>query len=154
VDICRSGVGVAVRAGAPHPDISSWDALKRTLLAAKSIVYSTGPSGVYVADLFERKGIAEAIKSKVKVVTGVPAGEFVARGESEIAFQQICELLPVAGIELVGPLPPEVQKITVFGSAIHAQAQEPEGAKALINFLASPAAAPAIKKTGLEPISA
>ncbi len=153
VDICRSGIGVAVRAGAPHPDISSWEALQRALLAAKSIVYSTGPSGVYVADLFQRKGIAETIKSKVKVVTGVPAGEFVARGEAEIAFQQVCELLPVRGIEVVGPLSPDVQKITVFGSAIHTQAAEPQGAKALIKFLASPAAAPVIKKTGLEPVN-
>jgi molybdate transport system substrate-binding protein len=152
-DIARSAVGVAVRAGAPHPDISSWDALKQAIMAAKCIAYSTGPSGVYVADLFQRKGIAEAIKSKVKVVTGTPAGELVARGEADIAFQQVCELLPVKGIELVGPLSRDVEKITVFSAAVHAQAPEAAGARALIKYIASPASAPVIKKTGLEPIS-
>ena len=150
-DIARSGVGVAVRAGAPRPDISSGDALKRAVLAAKSIVYSTGPSGIYLAKLFERMGIADQIKNKVKQVQGEPAGAVVARGDAEIGFQQVSELLPVPGIDLVGPLSPDVQEITVFAAGVHAAAKEPDAARALVQFFKSPDAAPVIRKKGMEP---
>jgi molybdate transport system substrate-binding protein len=152
VDLARSGVGVAVRAGAPRPDISSGDAVKRALLAAKGIAYSTGPSGIYMASLFDRWGIAEQLKPKLKRVQGEPAGGVVARGEAEIAFQQVCELLPVPGIDLVGPLPAEIQKITVFSAGVHVKAPQPDAARGLIKFLSSPDASPVIRKKGMEPI--
>lgn len=150
-DIAKSGVGVAVRAGAPKPDISSGDAIKRAVLAAKAIAYSTGPSGVYLAGLFQHMGIADAIKNKVKISQGVPAGSFVASGEAELAFQQISELLPVPGIELVGPLPADIQKITVFSAGLHIGAKAPDAARALVEFLTAPAAAPITRKKGMEP---
>ena len=152
VDLVKSGVGVAVRAGAPKPDVSSGDALKRALLSAKSIGYSTGPSGVYVAGLFQRMGIADEMKPKSKQPpSGASVGEMIARGEVEIGFQQISELVHVAGIDFLGPLPPDIQQITVFSSGVHAGAKAPGAAKALVKFLTSPAAVPIIKKNGLEP---
>ena len=151
VDLAKSGIGVAVCSGAPKPDISSGEALKQAVLAAKSVVYSTGPSGIYLAGLFERMGIAAQVKSKLKQVQGEPAGLSVARGESEIGFQQMSELLPVAGIDIVGPLPPDVQQITTFSAGFHAKAEEPQAAKALVDFLTAPAAAPVIRKKGMEP---
>lgn len=151
-DLAKCGVGVAVRAGAPKPDLTSGEALKRAVLAAKSIVYSTGPSGIYLAKLFERMGIADQIRSKVKQVQGEPAGAVVARGEAEIGFQQVSELLPVPGIDLVGPLPPDVQETTVFSAGLHVNAREPDAARALVKFLTSPEAAPVIRKKGMEPV--
>jgi molybdate transport system substrate-binding protein len=152
VDLAKSGVGVAVKTGAAKPDISSGDAVKRAMLAAKSIAYSTGPSGVYMAALFQRMGIADEIKGKVKITPpGVPVGELIARGEAEIGFQQVSELLPVAGIDMIGPLPPDVQQITVFAGGIHTGATHADAAKALLQFLSAPAAAPVLKKKGLEP---
>ena len=151
-DLAKSGIGAAVRAGAPKPDIRSGEALKRAVLAAKSIVYSTGPSGIYLSELFQRMGIATQIKSKVKQVQGEPAGAVVARGEAEIGFQQMSELLPVAGIDLIGPLPPDVQEITVFSAGLHARANEREAARALIGFLKTPAAASVIRKRGMDPV--
>lgn len=151
VDLARSGIGMAVRAGAPKPDISSGEALKRAVLAAKSVVYSTGPSGIYLSGLFERMGIAAQVKSKLKQVQGEPAGLSVARGESEIGFQQMSELLPVAGIDIVGPLPADVQQITTFSVGFHAKAEQPQAARALVEFLTAPAAAPVIRKKGMEP---
>jgi molybdate transport system substrate-binding protein len=150
-DLARSGVGVAVKAGAPKPDISSGEAVKRAVLAAKGIAYSTGPSGIYLTGLFQRMGIADQIKSKVKQTQGVPAGSVVASGEAEIAFQQVSELLPVPGIVLVGPLPPDIQEITIFSAGLHLAAKQPAAAKALVKFLKSPAAAPVIRKKGMEP---
>jgi molybdate transport system substrate-binding protein len=150
-DLARSGVGVAVRAGAPKPDIGSADALKAALLAANSVAYSTGPSGVYLVGLFRRMGIADALAPKVRQVKGEPVGAVVARGEADIGFQQVSELLPVAGITFVGPLPPEIQQITVFSAGLHTQARNPEAATALVKFLSSSAAAPVIRKTGMEP---
>ena len=150
-DLAKSGIGVAVKAGAPRPDISSGAALKRAVLAAKGIAYSTGPSGLYLIQLFERMGIAEQIKSRVKQVQGVPAGSVVARGEAELAFQQVSELLPVPGIDLVGPLPPDVQEITIFSAGLHARAPHPDAARALIKHLTAPAAAPVIIRKGMEP---
>ena len=149
--LARSGIGVAVKAGAPKPDISSGDAVKRAVLAAKGIAYSSGPSGLYLIKLFERMGITGAIAHKVTQTQGVPSGNVVARGEAEIAFQQVSELLPVPGIDLVGPLPPDIQEITVFAAGLHARAPEPAAAKALAGHLATPAAAPVIRKHGMEP---
>jgi molybdate transport system substrate-binding protein len=152
VDVAKSGVGVAVRAGAPKPDISSGEAVKKALLAAKSIAYSSGPSGVYVAGLVQRMGIADEIKAKMKQIPpGEAVGELVARGDAEIGFHQISELLPIKGIDIVGPLPPDIQEITVFSAGIHAGAMQADGAKALAAFLTAPAAAAAIKKHGMDP---
>lgn len=151
VDLAKSGVAVAVRAGAPRPDISSGDALKRAVLAAKSIVYSHGPSGVYLAGLFQRMGIAEQLKPKVKLVQGEPAGAVVARGEAELGFQQMSELLPVPGIDILGPLSADVQRITVFSVGLHVGAKQPDAARALVKFMTAPAAFPVIRKKGMEP---
>lgn len=151
VDLARSGIGIAVRAGAPKPDISSGEAVKRAVLAAKSVVYSTGPSGIYLASLFERMGIAGQVQDKLKQVQGEPAGGVVARGEAEIGFQQMSELLPVPGIDIVGPLPPDIQQITAFSAGLHVAAKDADAAKALVQFLTAPAAAPVIRKKGMEP---
>ena len=152
VDLARSGIGIAVRAGAPRPDIASPEAVKQTLLAAKSIAYSSGPSGVYFAGLIERMGIADAIKSKMmQVAPGGSVGELVARGEAEIAIHQQSELLPVHGIDIVGPLPPDIQKVTLFSAGLHVDARESNAAKALAAFLTAPAAVPVIKKHGMDP---
>ncbi len=153
VDVVNSKIGVAVKAGSPKPDISSADALRRALLAAKSVAYSDSASGVYVStEMFEKLGISDAMKDKAKKIPATPVAEIVARGEAEIGFQQISELKPVAGIDIVGPLPDELQKVTVFSAGIAVDSKEPEAGKALINFLASPAARAAIVNSGLEPI--
>jgi len=151
-DLMKSGVGVAVRAGARKPDISCGAALKRELQAATSVVCSLGPSGVYIVGLFQRMGIGDEMKAKTKIVQGEPAGAVVARGEAEIAFQQVGELLPVPGIDLVGPLPPDIQKVTVFAAGLHASAQQPDAAKALVKFLTARAAAAVLRQKGMEPI--
>lgn len=152
VDLVRSPIGMVVRAGSPKPDISTPDALKQALLNAKSVAYSDSASGVYVGgELFDKLGIAEQMKGKAKMIPAEPVAAGVARGESELGFQQISELLPVPGADLVGPLPGAVQKITIFSAGIATGAKEPDGGKALIAFLASPAAAPALKKAGLDP---
>ena len=149
-ELATAGVGVAVKAGAPRPDIGTPEALKRTLLAAKSVAYSTGPSGVYLAKLFERMGIADEIAGKLKRVKDEPAGALVARGDAEIGFQQKSELLPVAGIDYIGPLPLEIQNVTTFAVGLHAKAPQPDAAKALVNFLTAPAARPIIESTGMD----
>ena len=155
VDLVRSGIGLAVRRGAPKPDISSVDALRRTLLHATSIAYSSSASGVYLStELFQRLGIASQIVAKSRKIESEPVGAVVARGEAEIGFQQVSELLPVPGIDYVGPLPPGAQRVTVFSAAVVVGAASPESARALITFLGSPAAVPAIRKSGLEPITA
>ncbi len=151
VDLARSGVGVAVRAGAPRPDISSAAALKRALLAAKAIAFSTGPSGVYILQLFERLGIAAELKAKSRQVKGEPSGAVVARGDAEIAFQQVSELLPVPGIDFIGPLPDEIQRVTIFCAGMQKSAREPAAARAWVDCIRSPAAAGAIRKSGMEP---
>ena len=152
VDLMKSGVGAAVRAGAPKPDIGSAEALKKAVLAAKTVGYSTGPSGVYMESLFERMGISAQIKPKLKQTQpGVLIGTIIASGEAEIGFQQVSELIHVPGIDFIGPLSADVQKITVFSSGIHASAKEPDAAKALVKFITTPAAVPVIKKHGMEP---
>jgi molybdate transport system substrate-binding protein len=151
VDLSKSGIGVAVRAGAPKPDISSADALKKTLLAAKTVGYTSGPSGVYMAGLIERMGIAAAIKAKYRSVpSGGTIGTLVARGDCEIGFQQVSELVHIKGIDYVGPLPPDIQRVTIFSSGIQVGAKNAPGAKALQQFLTTPAAAAVMRKHGLE----
>jgi molybdate transport system substrate-binding protein len=155
VDLVNSKIGVAVKAGAAKPDISTADALKRALLAAKSVAYSDSASGVYISsEMFNKLGIADAMKDKARKIPATPVAEIVARGEAELGFQQISELKPVAGIDIVGPLPDELQKVTVFSAGIASASKEPEAGKALIKFLASPAARDTIVKSGLEPIAA
>jgi molybdate transport system substrate-binding protein len=152
--LARSIIGAAVRSGTPKPDISSVDALRRTLLQAKSIAYSASVSGVYVStELFQRLGIPDQVAVKSYRIDRERVGTVVARGEAEIGFQQVSELLPIQGIDYIGPLPPEVQRPTVFSTGVTAGAKEPEAARALIKFLASPAAIPAITKSGMEPVA-
>jgi molybdate transport system substrate-binding protein len=152
VNIARSGVGVAVRAGAPKPDIGTTESVKKTLLAAKSIGYSTGPSGVYLTGLFQRLGVADAIKSKLKQTpTGVFVGNIVADGTAEIGFQQVSELAHFPGVDFVGPLPAEIQEITVFSAGVQVGAKQVDAAKDWVKFLTAPAAASAFKSKGLEP---
>ena len=152
VELVQSKIGMAVKAGAPRPDISTVEALKKTLLAAKSVAYSDSASGVYLStELFPKLGIADQIKAKSKKIEADPVGGVVGTGEFEIGFQQISELRPVKGIDIVGELPPGAQRITVFAAGIPVTAKNPEAAKALIQWLASPAAYAAIKKSGLEP---
>jgi len=154
VDLVKSPIGVAVKAGAARPDISSPDALKRALLAAKTVAYSDSASGVYVStEMFRKLGIEEDMKGKARQIPATPVGEIVAKGEAEIGFQQISELKPVAGIDIVGPLPAELQKITVFSAGIASVSKEPDAGKALIKFLTSPAANAEIVNSGMEPIA-
>lgn len=155
VDLVRSPIGIAVKAGAPHPDISTADAVKRALLAAKSVAYSDSASGVYVStEMFDKLGIKEQMKDKAKMIPATPVGETVAKGDAELGFQQISELKPVQGIEIVGQLPDALQKITVFSAGIAAVSKEPEAGKALIKYLSSPAARDTIIASGLDPITA
>ena len=152
--LARSAIGMAVRAGAPKPDISSVEALKRTLLQAKTIAYSVSVSGRYIStELLQRLGIADQVIGKCRRIEGERVGAVVARGNAEIGFQQISELLPVPGIEYVGPLPPEVQRVSLFSAGVAVAARDSDAARALIKFLASPEAIHAIKKSGLEPIA-
>ena len=154
VDLVKSGIGVAVKSGAPKPDISTPDALKRALQAAKTVAYSDSASGVYVStEMFAKLGITEEMKDKARKIPATPVGEIVAHGTAEIGFQQISELKPVAGIDIVGPLPDELQKITVFSAGIATVSKEPEAGKALIKFIASPQARDEIVKSGMDPIA-
>jgi molybdate transport system substrate-binding protein len=154
VDLARSGIGVAIRSGSARPDIGSVDAFKRALLDAQSIACSVSASGVYVTGLFERLGIADALKPKLKQIQGEPVGAVVARGEAQLGFQQKSELLPVPGIDLVGPLPAEIQANAIFSAAVPTSATQLDGAQQLIAFLTSPAAAAIIEKSGMEPLGA
>jgi molybdate transport system substrate-binding protein len=152
VDFVRSGIGVAIRPGAPRPDISSGESLKTALLKAKSIVLSAGPSGGYLSGLFKRMGIADTIKTKTKqLMPGQSVGEALAHGEGDIGFTQVSEFLAVKGIDYIGPLPADIQQITVFSMGLHTHAPSADAAKALINFLTAPDAVPAIRRSGMEP---
>ena len=154
VEFARSAIAIAVREGAPKPDISTVEALRQTLLAAKSIVYPDSASGVYIgSELFSRLGIEERVRSKSRMIPAERVANVVANGEAEIGFQQVVELLPVKGVTVVGSLPAEVQRYTVFSGGIATNAKNPDGAEALIRFLSSPDAAAAIERTGLEPIA-
>jgi molybdate transport system substrate-binding protein len=153
VDLARSSIAMAVRAGAPKPDIRSVEALTRTLLEAKSVAYSASVSGDYLRnELFPRLGVYEELKSTGMRIERERVGAVVARGDAEIGFQQISELLPIAGIEIVGPLPPAVQRVTVFAAAVARNSRHPDAARAFIRFLASPQAAGVVVKSGLEPM--
>jgi molybdate transport system substrate-binding protein len=153
--LAKSPIGMAVRAGAAKPDISSVEALKQTLLNAKSVAYSDSASGVYIKnELFPRLGIVMQMKDKSRGIPAEPVGAVVARGEAELGFQQISELLPIPGITLVGKIPAETQKITLFSAGVASRSKNPEGAAALITFLSSPNAGATIEKSGLEPVAA
>ncbi len=153
IDLVRSTIGMAVRAGAPKPDISSVAALTETLLRAKSVAYSASASGISLStELFQRLGIADRVLPKSRNAAGERVAALLARGDAEIGFQQISELLPEPGIDYVGPLPPEVQRVTVFSAGIVVGANRPDEAKALIRFLASAEAIPVVRKAGLEPV--
>jgi molybdate transport system substrate-binding protein len=148
----KSGIFIAVRAGAPRPDIGSADALKKTLLAAKSVGYSQGASGTYLVGMFQKLGIYDQVSAKASVAgANVPVGGKVASGEAEIGFHMLSELIPVKGIDIIGPLPGELQDLTVFSGAVHGAAQEKDAASALIAFLTAPAAQDVLRKHGLEP---
>ena len=150
--LARSGIGMAVRAGTPKPDISSVEALTRTLLAARSIAYSSSVSGRYLTtELFQRLGIADRVLSKSRRIEGERVGAVVARGDAELGFQQTSELLPVPGIDYVGPLPAAVQRVSVFSAGVAVHSGNRAAAESLIRFLASAEAAEAVARTGLEP---
>jgi len=152
IDFVRSRVGVAVRAGAPKPDISTPEAFKATLLAAKSIGVSKGPSGQHLLRVIERLGIADQVKPKMVVPElGVRVGALVARGAAEIGVQQINELLPIAGIDFVGPLPDALQTVLVYSTGLAATGKQQETTKELVKFLTSDAAIPVMKKLGQDP---
>src|SRR5690606_26684876 len=143
--------GLAVRAGAPRPDISSVDALVRALRAARSIAYSASVSGTYLADeLLPRLGLADELAGKTMRVEGERVGDVVARGDAELGFQQISELVTVPGVDYVGPLPDEAQYVSTFSAGIAVGARAPDAARALVEFLASPALGPIVERYGLE----
>ncbi len=149
--VMLSRVGVAVRAGAPKPNIGSADALKAALIAAKSVAYSQGASGQHFVTVIARLGLVDTLKPKTIIVQGKPVGVAVAAGEAEIGVQQVAELMPVPGIDLLGPLPGDLQKIIVYAAGVPAKAKQPEAAKALAKFLASEAAVAVIKQKGMDP---
>jgi molybdate transport system substrate-binding protein len=152
VDLVRSGVAIAVRAGAPLPDIASEEALRQAVLLSRSVGYSTGPSGVALQRMFERWGIAEQIRSRiVQAPPGVPVGSLVADGRVELGFQQLSELLPQGGITIVGPLPPEIQIVTVFSAGLSVTSTRPEAVRAMLGFMRSTDAAQAKRRHGMEP---
>lgn len=154
VALAQSGMAVAVRAGARHPDISDEKAVRAAVLAARSVGYSTGPSGRHVAALFQRWGIADLVAKRcVEAPPGVPVGGLVARGEVEIGFQQSSELVHIAGIDIVGTLPADVQVFTVFAAAICASSSQAEAARALLSFLTSQEAEVAKRRNAMEPIT-
>ena len=152
VDFARPRVGMAVRQGAPKPDISTADGVRKMLLAAKSIGYSKGPSGIHLEGVMKRLGIFDQVKAKlIQPALGVRVGAMVARGEAEIGVQQVNELLPIPGIDFVGPLPNEMQPVLVYSLAVPATAKERTAAAALMKYLTSEAALPVFKKLGLDP---
>ena len=156
-DLARVGVGVVVKAGAPLPDIGTVEAFKRTLLAAKSVAYidpkAGGSSGIYVGRLLEKLGIAGAVNAKAKLIQGGAVADHIADGEAEIGVHQISEILGVAGVTLVGPLPAEIQNYTVYSAGVGTAAKDDATARALVKFLSGPHALPIIKAKGMEPVS-
>ena len=155
VDLVRSSIGMAVRKGTPKPDISTVEALKRALLAAPSIAYSASASGTYYEnEMLKNLGIEAQVKPKSRRILSERVGTVVARGDAELGLQQVSELLPIEGIDFIGVLPPEVQRVTIFSAGISTTARESEAARALIRYFTSPAAAPIISNSGLEPLTA
>jgi molybdate transport system substrate-binding protein len=153
VDIARSSIAMAVKKGDPKPDIGTLDAFKRALLDAKSIAYSDSASGVYIEnDLIPRLGLREQLKGKARMIPAEPVGQVVARGDAQLGFQQLSELKPIAGIDIVGLLPEGAQKVTIFSAGVATGSKEPAAAKALLDYLMTPKAREVIARTGLEPI--
>jgi molybdate transport system substrate-binding protein len=153
VDLVASGVAVAVKKGAAHPDIGSEAAVRSAVLAAPSLSYSTGPSGVALAKLFERWGIASDIEGRiVQAPPGVPVGTLVARGEVALGFQQRSELIHLEGIDVLGPLPADIQITTIFSAGVCADSTQPDVVRALLGFMASPQAENAKRQQGMEPV--
>jgi molybdate transport system substrate-binding protein len=151
VDLVKSGVAIAVRSGAPKPDIATEEGVKRAVLAAKTLSFSTGPSGVYLEKLFERWGILGGIRSRIVVPPpGVPVGSLVANGTVELGFQQLSELLSLAGIEVIGPLPAAIQTVTTFSGGVSVNCGRLEAARAVLDYMASPAASDIRQRYGME----
>jgi len=152
IDVAKSGVGVAIKAGKPKPRLRNGEDLKAALLKANKIAFSTGPSGVYIQRLMQTWGIWDAVKDKTVIPSvETPVGVAIAQGDADIGFQQVSELLHAPGIDYLGQLPSDIDEITAFAAALHTRAQNPDAAKALIRYLSAPAAAPIIKKAGMEP---
>lgn len=152
VDLVKSGIAIAVRAGSAAPNIDTEEGVRRAVLAAATLSYSTGPSGVYLEQLFERWGVLEQLRSRIVVPPpGVPVGSLVAQGRAELGFQQLSELMSLPGIQVVGALPTSIQTLTVFSGGVAAAAREPDAARALLAYLAAPATAPLKRRYGMEP---
>lgn len=152
VDLVNSGVSVAVRSGAARPDIGSESALRQAVLAARSVGYSTGPSGVQLVKLFERWGVAEQIRDRlVQAPPGVPVGQLVAQGQVELGFQQLSELMSLAGIDVIGPLPPAIQITTTFSAGVAVASKQPDAVRALLAFMAAPAVDVVKRDNGMQP---
>jgi molybdate transport system substrate-binding protein len=152
LDLVKSGVAIAVRAGAARPHIATEDEVKQAVRAAKSLCYSTGPSGVHLEKTFERWGVLAEIRTRIIVAPpGIPVGTLLARGEAELGFQQLSELKNVAGVEVLGPLPDAIQTITIFSGGIGAHSSEPRAARALLEYLAAPEATAIKRSFGMEP---
>lgn len=152
VDLVRSGVSIAVRAGAPRPGIDSEEAVKRAVLGAKSLGYSTGPSGVHLTNVFARWGITDVIRDRIfQAPPGVPVGSLVAEGKVELGFQQLSELMHLTGIDVLGPLPPSIQIITTFSGGVAVTSTRPDAVSAMLAFMASPATVAVRRANGMEP---
>ncbi|MBI5921077.1 MAG: substrate-binding domain-containing protein [Betaproteobacteria bacterium] len=152
IDLVRSAVAIAVRSGTPRPDIGSEDRLRRAVLAARSLGYSTGPSGVALLQLFERWGIAALVRERiVQAPPGVPVGQLVASGEVELGFQQHSELMHLPGIAVLGTMPPGCEIVTTFAAGLCVTSPQPEAVRALLAFMHSPDAAAAKRRQGMEP---
>ena len=152
VDLVRSGVAIAMRSGAARPDVGSEEAVKQAVLKARSLSYSTGPSGVHLIKLFERWGIADEIKPRiVQAPPGVPVGSLVASGEVELGFQQLSELIHLEGIDMLGPLPPAIQIITTFSAGLSVTSTQAEAVRTLLDFMVSPAARDTMLRNGMDP---
>jgi molybdate transport system substrate-binding protein len=153
VDLVKSGIAIAVRQGAARPDVGSEEAVKRAVLAAGKVSYSTGPSGVYLEKLFERWGIAEEIKPRLVLAPpGVPVGALLAKGEADLGFQQLSELKHLPGLDILGPLPPAIQLITTFSAGVSATSTEAGAVRAMLDYMNSPAAVAAKQAAGMEPV--
>lgn len=153
IDLVKSGVAIAVRTGATHCDVGNEQAVKRAVLAARSISYSTGPSGTYLQQLFERWGILQEIQSKIVVAPpGVPVGSLVAKGECELGFQQLSELMNLKGIDVLGPLPPAIQTLTIFSGGVSTTCTQSETARRVLDYMASPATGEVKRRHGMEAV--
>jgi molybdate transport system substrate-binding protein len=151
VDLAKSAMAVAVRAGAPRPDIGSEEAVRRAVLSARRVGHSTGPSGAHLRTLLDRWGLAGELQDRVvQAPPGVPVGTLVARGEVDLGFQQLCELTSVSGVDVLGPLPLPIQHVTTFSGAIGTRSTQPERVRALLAFLASPSLAGIKRQHGMD----